>query len=62
MFWIYCLLIVTMIMCLFNSVVLTAIAMYLVRLNEPPEDEEIIPEGSDTGLIDITTPQITPQP
>jgi len=56
MFWIYCLLIVTMVMCLFNLILLTAIAMYLVRLNEPPE-EAIIPEGSDTGLIDVTTPQ-----
>ena len=62
MFWIYCLLIVTMIMCLFNSFVLAALSMYLVRLNEPPEEDEIIPEGSDTGLIDITTPQTMPQP
>ena len=51
-----------MIMCFFNSIVLAALAIYLVRLNEPPEEEEIIPEGSDTGLIDITTPQTRPQP
>ena len=62
MFWVYCLLIVIMIMCVLNSILLTAIAMYLVRLNEPPDEEEIIPEGSETGLIDITTPQTRPQP